>query len=347
MKKYIRLLIFAVLVISFIGISICSKTFALAQQLDDVDRSAQTNDVGGSQADTEGWQLYVRNQRLNTDYIISDRKFYLPVVDFLRALRFGYTQGDDGTVNISSSPGDYGPIASPSGQLKCVFGDNSFSVPVRMGRSGIYVNARKMATNLGVSFIVNRATKIVDVVVPQRMSAKEFELKKKQAEIQVNRQASETGETTIDTKAGLDQGPTAGPAGQVAQSQPTENDKKEESPIKQVGEIGGFADDRLGQCYWTVTVKNEGDQAVNNVVLILHVQDGNGQDYDTQIKPIGNMNPGDTQKVEFYYQGMRLRIVTPKIEIKHDPLPKKEPPKASAPGTTPPAPTTEKKPAGK
>jgi hypothetical protein len=49
------------------------------------------------------------------------------------------------------------------------------------------------------------------------------------------------------------------------------------------------------------------------------------------------MNGGDQSKLEFYWQGMKYLIVTPKIEIKHDPLPKKEekpaekamPPKAS------------------
>lgn len=366
MKKYICLLVFALIVFSAGCIAVCSAMPAYAQQPSDVDKSAQPgsdkdttsqpgdkayasqpDDFGGTQMSTDGWKIYVRNQPLTSGYLVSNRRFYVPMTDFLKALRFGYTQAEDGTVTITSTPGKYETLNPPTDQLKCVYGKNTFTVPFLMGSAGVYVNMRRMTANLGVSFIVSAPTQTVDIVVPQGMSATDYESAAytEKVTIQGRPLSSDAGPTSGVLDNNMSTGPASFP---TATPTPAPTEQKEESPIKQIGDIGGFADTRpvasAGQCYWTVTVKNEGDQVVKNVVLTLHIQDGTGKDFDTQIKPVGNMNPGDMQKVEFYYQMMGLQIVKPKVEIKHDPLPKKEEKK---PGEVPPVPKKEETPAPK
>ncbi len=315
-------------------------------------------------------QVYVRNKPLNSAQFYSGEA-YAPVGDFLRALKFSATQGDDGVVHITSDPGTVDTI-QPKGGLTFEYNGTTFTVPYKAG-AAVTVELRRMSANLGASYIVSKETGIIDVIVPQGMSAKQYQTEHNTARMKgdragssagpstfgpsqsgdVDRTASSTadmlkkpvdgaGPTADQTKAGMGQGPvdsaknaTAGsptttpgtggttPAAGAAQA--------EESPIKQVGDIGGFSDDKTGQCWWNVTIKNTGDQVVNNVILTLHIADVAGKDYDTQIKPVGNMNPGDQSKLEFYWQGMRKLIITPKVEIKHDPLPKKEEKPAATP----------------
>lgn len=309
--------------------------------------------------DNDTWQIYVRNKLFNAPVIINKGAIFVPASDFIKALRFSYTQSDDGVIHISSNPGDCPNINFSGGTLWFEYSGNKFNLPYIFGKSRTYVDIKRFSLNLGVSYLPNTDTMIVDIVVPQGMSAKQFEKEKNQREISGAAESSDPNQTNIGTKNQLDKGPTMtgtgdsldpgpksgnkldpGPQEDVktstggepmtkqGQQQASPNQqqqgKPEESPVKQVGNIGGFADSSTGQCWWNVTIKNTGDQVVNNVVLTLHIKDGTGKDFATQIKPIGNMNPGDISKSDFYWQGMKKLNVFPSVEIKHDPIPKKE-----------------------
>jgi|GEM_PF-1961452 hypothetical protein len=336
------------------------------------DSTFDTLDKGSPQVDVSpydnvDWDIYVRNKPL-TSAVIRRGYVFAPFDAVMSKLQFGYTQGDDGVVHITSSPGSYPVLRSSGNSLRCEYNGTNFTIGAAQSRGSVYVPLRKLCNSVGATFIANKSTNIIDIVVPQGMSDKEFQKAHQQAVLKgMNQQTSSGGQTTTGTQQTLDKtgGSTAsGTAatmdktdGGTSTSQtqtldkgsgslpdqkapaevPPAGGKADESPIKQVGEIGGFADVSTGQCYWNATVKNTGDQVVKNVVVTLHIADGTGKDYSTQIKPIGNMNPGDQTKVDFYWQGMKYLIVNPKIEIKHDPLPKKEetpatkamPPKAS------------------
>jgi hypothetical protein len=309
--------------------------------------------VGDGDSATGSWDIYVRNKQLVAPYQMYKGMVYVPIVPFIKALRFSCSQGDDKVVHISSKPGDTPEIQGGGTTINCEYNGSTFGLPVMAMKGFIFVQLRGITRNLGVSYVRSPATGIIDVVVPQGMSASQFE---KEKNIAVNRgsEALSTGRTSTDTKLQGDAGPTAsgtekkldtsGPTstsqgpGQttVGEVPPKKDDKKEEeSPIKQIGEVGGFADTITGQCYWDVTVKNSGDQVVKNVVVTLHIQDVEGKDITSQIKPIGSMNPGDQSKLDFYWQGGRKMIYAPKVEIKHDPLPKKEEPKKDQPTPAP------------
>lgn len=327
------------------------------------DKGSPTINVGPY--DEFNWDVYIRNRPFNSA-AYQRGTLFAPVDAILQALKFGYSQGDDGVVHITSNPGEYPTVTLAGNSLSCEYNGTNFSIGAGQVKGGIYVSLSRMCRNLGVSFIANSDTKIIDITVPQGMSVQQYQEQHKQATLKGMRSGSDAGPSTVDSKTdmdktgsatasstaktmdttdggtstsqeGLSKGSGSLPADKnVAAVQPADG-KTEDSPIKQVGDIGGFADDTTGQCYWTATIKNTGDELVKNVVVTLHIQDGTGKDYSTQIKPIGNMNGGDQSKLEFYWQGMKYLIVTPKIEIKHDPLPKKEqkpaekamPPKAS------------------
>jgi len=315
-------------------------------------------------------QVYVRNKPLNSVQVYGG-EIYAPIGDFLRALKFSATQGDDGVVHISSDPGTIDSI-QPRGGLSFEYNGTTFTVPFKAGQSSVLVELRRMSANLGASFIVSKETGIIDIVVPQGMSAKQYQTEHNEARMRGDRAGSSSGPSTFgpsqagevdrtsgstgdmlkkpvdgagptgdQSKAGMSTGPVETPGSATGTpTTPTGGGTTpaggtaataEESPIKQIGELAGFADDKTGQCWWNATVKNTGDQVVNNVIITLHIADVAGKDYDTQIKPVGNMNPGDQSKLEFYWQGMRKMIINPRIEIKNDPLPKKEEKPAATP----------------
>lgn len=327
------------------------------------DKGSPTIDVGPW--DEFDWDIYIRNRSFKT-VAFQRGNIYAPADAILQALKFGYSQGDDGVVHITSTPGSYPAITLTGNSLKCEYNGASFTIGAGLVKGGVYVSLPGMCRNLGASFIASSDTKIIDITVPQGMSVQQYQEQHKQATLKGMRQSSDAGPSTLDSKTDMDKtgestasgtakamdttdgGTSSSQEGLSKGSGSLPDDKKvadakaadgktEDSPIKQVGDIGGFADDTTGQCYWTATIKNTGEELVKNVVVTLHIQDGTGKDYNTQIKPIGNMNGGDQSKLEFYWQGMKYLIVTPKIEIKHDPLPKKEdkpaekamPPKAS------------------
>ncbi|MDQ7821855.1 MAG: hypothetical protein RDV48_03570 [Candidatus Eremiobacteraeota bacterium] len=317
------------------------------------------------------WTIYVRNRELQAPFQLTGGRFFVPLSPLLDALKYSCSQGDDGVITINSTPGATGGVTISGGRATFAYGDNKFSVNVMMTRGENYVELATFARNIGLGVVSNNDTGIVDVVVPQGISAKDFEKEHNLAVLKGNAEASEADNTVGGTYATIDKGPgsdatsqgldtsgpkattaaatgagpgqsvdqgpktstassTAEPGAKTGQSAAattsatTQKGKEEESPIKQVGDLGGFADTRTWNCWWNATLKNTGEDTVNNVIVTLHIQDGYGKDFDTQIKPIGNMRPGDISKVDFTWMNKSRLNVFPKLEIKHDPLPKKE-----------------------
>lgn len=243
------------------------------------------------------WDIYVRG-KLMTDTKISENRFYVPVKPFLDAMKFSYIQDDRGILHVSREPGYKRSINFSGANAGFEFNNNTFNVPLKHFDNKPYVDLEILASKMGLELTKTPQTGIIDVV------DKVAQVKHQQAIAKM-----EAYEKRLKAE------PTDDPGqGGSADYDPTQ-------PVKQVGDIEGFLDESQWEARWRATIKNYADKPVNNVRVILHIIDGNGQDLDKQVKVVGTMNPGDQASADFYWQSTTHIRANPKIEIQHDPLP--------------------------
>ncbi len=247
------------------------------------------------------WQMYVRSKPYE-NYKIVDSKFYVPVKAFLDALQYGYTQDGNGTLVVTRDKSVRSNFSVSGQNLDCDFAGKTFSLPiVKMGGSS-YANLDIFASRFGLGMTKTAATRIIDIVDKES----------------VFKHQENIARMTAYEKA-------MGSKGDKKEASSGSGNYDRENPVKQVGDVEGFLDQSTTwEARWSVKVKNEADEPVRNVMLILHVQDGTGKDMDQLVKSIGTLNPGQVSGADYYWQSLNRIIAFPKLEIKHDPLPKKE-----------------------
>lgn len=248
------------------------------------------------------WQMYVRNREFKGMKVI-DSKFYVPVRSFFDALKYGYSQ-EDGFVAVTRDNSVKENFSIPGNSLNCSFDGRTFVIPVTKISGSSYANVDVLTTNFNLAVTKTTATRIIDVM----------------DKVGVAKHQENIARTIAYEKA-------------IGKNTPSDDGTKKEGsanydrekPVVQVGEVEGFLDQTTTwEARWNVKVKNEADEAVHNVMLILHIQDGQGNDVDQLVKTVGTMNPGETNGGEYYWQSKNHIVVFPKLEIKHTPLPKLE-----------------------
>ncbi len=243
------------------------------------------------------WDIYVRG-RIIPDAKASENHFYVPVKSFLDAMKYSYSQDDRAVIHVSREAGYKRSINLAGSSVTFEFDQREFNIPIKHFDDKPYVDLEMIASKMRLSITKTPETGIIDVVdkVAQAQHQKAI------AEMEAYQKRMQATQANANTQTGA-----------------TNYDPKE--PVKQVGEVEGFLDQTMWEARWRATIKNYADKPVNNVRLILHIQDGNQQDLDTQIKVIGTMNPGDQKSEDFYWQSPSHIMAFPKVEIQHDPLP--------------------------
>ena len=246
------------------------------------------------------WDIYVRG-RIITDAKASENHFYVPVKSFLDAMKYSYNQDDRGVIHLSREAGYKRSINLAGSTVAFELDQKEFNIPIKHFDDKPYVDLEMISSKMGLSMTKTPETGIIDVVdkVAQAQHQKAI------AEMEAYQKRMQASQANADTQTG------------AINYDPNE-------PVKQVGDVEGFLDQTQWEARWKVTIKNYADQPVNNVRIVLHIQDGNGQDLDKQIKVIGTMNPGDQTSADYYWQSTSHILAFPKVEIQHDPLPKPE-----------------------
>lgn len=245
----------------------------------------------------QDWDIYVRG-KIMTDTKVSENRFYIPVKTFLDAMKFSYLQDDRGIVHISREPGYKRSLNFTSGNAGFEFEGNQFTTAIKFFDNKPYADLEIMASKMGLELTKTPATGIIDVVdkvaqVRHQQAIAKMEAYEKRLKAEPSDDPGQAGSADYDVK----------------------------EPVKQVGEVEGFLDETQWEARWKATVKNHADKPVNNVRVILHIQDGNGQDLDQQVKVVGTMNPGDQATADFYWQSTSHIRAFPKVEIQNDPIP--------------------------
>ena len=247
------------------------------------------------------WQMYVRNREFKGMKIVNS-KFYVPVKSFFDALKYGYAQ-EDGFLAVYRENTVRDNFSIPGNSLNCSFDDRTFVIPITKIGGYSYADIDILARYFNLAVAKTVASRIVDVVDRTEVAKHQEQIARTMAY-----------EKAIGKNTG---------AGEGAQGESGTFDR--EKPVVQVGEVEGMLDQATTwEARWSVKVKNEADEPVQNVILILHIQDGEGKDVDQLSKTIGTMNPGENSGAEYYWQSTNHIVVFPKLEIKHTPLPKRE-----------------------
>ena len=249
------------------------------------------------------WEMYVRSKEFSGLKVVNS-KFYVPFKAFLDSLKYGY-KNENGTIVITRDSSTRENFSITGNSVNCSFNDRTFVVPVVKIDGSSYANLDVLASYLNLAVTKTVETRIIDVMDKVAVAKHQENI------VRINAYEKAMGKT-----------------GAVSESSKTGGSAEydREKPVVQVGEIEGFLDQvSTWEARWRVKAKNTADEPVHNVMLVLHIQDGNGKDVDQLVKSIGTMNPGsETPSVEYYWQSPNRIVVFPKLEIKHTPLPKKE-----------------------
>ncbi len=252
-----------------------------------------------SAANAAQWEMYVKNKPFASMKMVGGRP-YVALGSFFDTLGFGYRQNVEGAIEVSRDPSVKNNLMFKYPSSSFVFEGRNFVLPVMNINGSTYAELGAAASNLGLDVTRYDATRMIEVV--DRFTQTQH--------------AERVAKSMAYDKAmgGKTPGQSKGKA-----------DFDREHPVTQVGEIEGQLDQvTTWEAFWKATVKNNADVPVNNVMLILHIQDGDGKDIDTKMQSIGTMNAGDTASADYYWQSTNHIVAFPKLEIKHDPLPKED-----------------------
>ncbi|MCQ2735993.1 MAG: FxLYD domain-containing protein [bacterium] len=250
-------------------------------------------------ASAGSWELYVRG-KIFADMKVSNHHFYVPVQPFFNAIKFCYAQDGEGKVFVTRDLQTRQGLRIKGGVCTFVFEGKSFNLPITHFDNAAYMDLESAVSKFGLEMTKTPQTQIIDIVDPVQRVKHQQEIEKRDA---------------------YEKRMSAKPEDEAGQAGNGNYDPKE--PVKLVGDVDGFIDQSqtTWEARWKATVKNHADQPVKNVRIVLNIVDGNNETIDKQVKVVGNMNPGDTQTAEFYWQDTLKIMATPKIEIQNDPLP--------------------------
>jgi hypothetical protein len=183
-----------------------------------------------------------------------------------------------------------------SGKLPLTCNGVSFSIPAEQKKDGLYVDGRALTEGLGGSWIFNNSLGLTNVSFLAVASAAE--------------KASTTA-TPSATPAGLPQPQKVSPL-KVETFSYT-------NPTLPVGSKNAAAARALVHVTGTVVLHNGGDSYADDVKEVLHIQDGYGNDIDTQSHVLGKMDAGKTDTWEWSWDNLNNLDIHPVIEVEHMP----------------------------
>lgn len=280
--------------------------------------------------------LFVRKATVTP--LVEGGKVYAPVTELLKAMTFQWTPSGEG---FALQPGTAGGPDIRSRRLVFTCQGKTFSLDTVLRSGKVWVQVKPMAEGVGALYIETPGSGIAQVVFPaNQITNRDIARAVKEAErrpsieakpaVTSDKPGDKTGDNAGDKPGDKTGDPAADPASKEDEKEPLEAKVEFTNPAipgaKNPAEVRG-----------TFTVKNTSDQVVKNVKVTVNFNDQSDQ--LVQAIPtefFSQIDGGATVSKDFmWYNYNNYMNLKTKVEMTHDPLPKKKKEDKKDEGSTP------------
>ena len=277
--------------------------------------------------------LYVRKATLTP--LVEGGKVYAPVTELLRAMTFQWTPSGEG---YELSPGSAGGPDIKSRHVVFTYKGKPCPTDTLIRGGKVWVQVKPLAEAVGALYIETLGSGIAQVSFPPgqltekdiaravkeagrrpSIEAKPLVTADKPADKPADNAADKPGDKAVDKPGDKTAEKTADPASKEDEKDPLEAKVEYTNPAipgaKNPAEVRG-----------TFTVKNSSDQVVKNVKVTVNFNDQSDQSVQTiPTEFFSQIDAGASVSKDFmWYNYNNYMNLKTKVEMTHDPLPKKK-----------------------